>query len=84
MKIFATFANRKYDPNDVELVHAWDEYSFDNNPTGYEDTKREAVASLGDDLLHSITALIEIDAEPIYAALTGPVRTTGRVQLCSE
>lgn len=69
MKIFATFANRKHDPELIELVDAWDEFCFDENPTGFEDSKAAALGSWGDDLLRWVTVEIDVEAAGIYDAL---------------
>lgn len=84
MKIFATFANRTYDHEAVELLHAWDEFSFDENPTGYEDTKREAVASLGGDLFRWVTVEIDVEAAEIYEALAPTAQARGEVTSMGE
>lgn len=66
-----TFANRKYDPELPELIHAWDEYSIDENPIGYDDSKREAIKSLGSDLLRWVTVDVRIDDTHIIRDLMG-------------
>jgi hypothetical protein len=70
-----TFANRKYDPEVIELIHAWDIDGFMENPTGYEDTKREAIASLGSDLLRWVTVEVDIPNDAIRSALLGELPT---------
>jgi hypothetical protein len=60
MKIIATFANRKHDPEVVELVTAWDEYSVDENMSGWQEDKVKSLASWGDDLLNSVDVEIEL------------------------
>ncbi|MGZ6772568.1 MAG: hypothetical protein ACXVGA_08555 [Mycobacteriaceae bacterium] len=77
MKIHATFANRKYDPEVVELVHAWDEFCVDENPRGYNDSLRDDLASWGEDLLRWVTVEIDVEAAAIYEALD-PRRPTVR------
>lgn len=80
MKIFATFANRKHDPESVELIDAWDELCFDENPTGFEDSKAAAIASWGDDLLRWVTVEIDVEAAEIHDALMPTsVQTQGRI-----
>lgn len=69
MKIFATFANRKYDPDVVELIDAWDEFSADENYSGYEASRKAAIESWGGDLLRWVTVEIDVPAAEIYAAL---------------
>lgn len=77
MKIFATFANRKHDPEDVELVDAWDEYSVDENPGGFSDSRTAALNSWGSDLFRWVTVEIDVEAADIYEALD-PVSVTTR------
>lgn len=79
MKIIATFANRKYDPEVIELVHAWDEWQLDANPTGYEDSKRADLASWGDELLRWVTVEIDIQETEIYQALDPHPTVRGEV-----
>lgn len=79
MKIYATFANRKHDPESVELVDAWDEFCFDENPTGFEESKDRALASWGDDLLRWVTVEIDVEAADIYEALDPAITTRGHV-----
>lgn len=67
MKIFATFVNFKYDDELVELVHAWDEYTVDSNPGGYDRSKAEALASYGADVLQVVEVEIEVPMRGIYA-----------------
>lgn len=85
MKIYATFANRKYDPENVELIDAWDEYCFDENPSGFEKSKASAIASWGDDLLRWVTVEIDVEAAEIYEALMPTsVQTTGHLTHVGE
>lgn len=68
-----TFVNRHYEPEIIELIHAWDIDSLEENPTGYEDTKREAIASLGSDLLRWVTVEVNVPDQGIRDALLGEV-----------
>lgn len=80
MLIHATFITFASDPEVLELVHAWDEYSLDNNPTGYEDTKAEALATYGDDVGAKVTVDIAVNEEAIWKALRPHLRISGEVQ----
>lgn len=74
MKIIATFANRTYDPDVVELVTAWDEASVDENMSGWQEDKVSSLASWGDDLLNHVDVEIELGphaTEILYAHLKG-------------
>ena len=79
MIIHATFVNFTYDPEVVELVHAWDEYSLDNNPTGYEDSKREALATYEGTILNKVTVDIRVDENAIANALSPHLKLEGKV-----
>lgn len=69
--VVMTFINRKYDPETIEMIHAWDLDSLNENPTGYEDTKRESLALLGDDLLRWVTVEVEVPDQEIRDVLAG-------------
>lgn len=79
MKIYATFANRKHDPEVVELIDAWDEFCFEENPTGFEESKERAIASWGDDMFRWVTVEIDVEAADIYEALMPQVTARGHV-----
>jgi len=70
-----TFANRRYDAESVELIHAWDVYGVEEHPSGYEDTKREAIDSLGADLLRWVTVEVNVPVAAIRNALMGELPT---------
>ena len=84
MKIHATFANRKYAPEVVELIHAWDEFGVDENPSGYDETKRAEIASWGDDLLRWVTVEIDVEAADIYEALDPRPQVAGGITHVGE
>ena len=82
MKIHATFINRKYDPEEVEMVHAWDEYAVDENHEGFIASRQAELESLGDDLLNSVTVVIEVptdDIKVIRRILTDGHQVAGRL-----
>lgn len=60
MKILATFANRAYDPEVIELIDAWDEFSVDENYEGFIESRTKAIESWGRDLLRWVTVEIEV------------------------
>lgn len=70
-----TFANRPYDPEAIELVHAWDVAAVEDNPTGYEETKHGALAAMGTDLLHWVTVEVEVPDDSIRNILSGVLPT---------
>lgn len=70
-----TFANRKYDPEVIELLHAWDIYGVEENPSGYEETKAEAIASLGSELLRWVTVEVDVPDDTIRNALMAELPT---------
>lgn len=87
MRIYATFINFAEDPSVIELVHAWDEYALDSNPTGYEDTKREALATYGDGVLRSVTVTIALGAageRAIDEALNPTIELPGNIENIEE
>jgi len=69
MIIVATYANRTYDPDVIELVDAWDEYSVENNYEGWKKSRQDALNSWGDDLLRWVTVEIEVPMGEICKAL---------------
>lgn len=69
MKIIATFANRTHEPDAVELVCAWDEYSIDANYEGWVEDKQKQLGSWGNELLNSVDVEIEIDVTEIWKRL---------------
>lgn len=79
MKIIATFANRAYDPEEVELVCAWDEFSVDNNHEGWEADRRDSLASWGNDLLRHVTVEIDVEMGDIYEALDPRIKVRGHI-----
>src|SRR5690349_13750049 len=75
MLILATFANRKWDPeNSTELVVAWDEFSVEGNPDGYDQERDKALASWGDDLLRWVEVEIEVPMDEVDKVLGGTLR----------
>lgn len=84
MKIHAVFANRKHDPEEIELVTAWDEYSVDANPEGFADDVAKSLASWGDDLLRHVAVEIDVDYLPIYKALAQSLEVKGSLTIPSE
>lgn len=66
-----TFANRRWDPEVIELIHAWDIDGVEENPSGYEDTKRAEIESLGEDLLRWVTVEVNVPDALIREALLG-------------
>lgn len=71
MRIYATFVNFKYDPEVIELVHAWDEYSCDDNAEGYQASLERELASYDDEILNKIAVTLEVDEVPIRKLLSG-------------
>jgi len=69
VKIVATYANRKSDPDVVELVDAWDEYSVESNYAGWEESRQKALDSWGDDLFRWVTVEIAVPMGEIYKVL---------------
>lgn len=65
MIIHAVFANRKYDPEVIELVTAWDEFSVDENPEGWEEEVNKGLASWGEYLLHHVHVDIKVSDDVI-------------------
>lgn len=60
MRIYSVWGVRKYFPNEPELMLAWDEFSVDSNPEGYEAAVKQAIESWGDDLLAHRVIEIEV------------------------
>lgn len=70
-----TFINRRHDDEIIELVHAWDIDGVMENPSGYEETKREAIAAVGSDLLRWVTVEVDVPDVEIRSALLGELPT---------
>lgn len=67
--IFATFINRHYAPDEIEMVHAWDEYSRDDNPEGYQETQLAALNSVKPDILNCVVVQVVVDDNRIRELL---------------
>jgi hypothetical protein len=50
MRIHTVWATRTYSPDEPELLVAWDEFSIDAHPEGFEEEVTRALGSLGSDL----------------------------------
>ena len=48
--IHTVWATRKHEPETPELVTAWDEFSVDDNPSGFREDVVDRLASWGSDL----------------------------------
>lgn len=84
MDIYATFANTKDFPDEMELVAAWNEYRVDNNPDGYEAEVSKGLESLGDQLYRNVKVKITIstaDEMAIFDALNPKVEIKGQVDI---
>lgn len=79
MRIRATFINRSYDPTHIELVHAWDEFSIDDNPEGYEADLAEDLATYQPDVLKVVTVDIAIPYSALDKLFQIPVIQGGLV-----
>lgn len=77
--ITMTWAVRKHDPESPELVTAWDEYSIDANPEGWEEDKKKSLASWGDDLLRHADIVVYVPYEVIVNAVKPPTVRVGGV-----
>jgi hypothetical protein len=81
MIIHATFANRRHDPAVFELVDAWDEWSVDSNPEGFERSRQAALDSWGEDLLRYVTVAIEVPEDSIDSVLNPRIHVLGSIVL---
>lgn len=79
MEIYTVWGVRKVSPEEPELVTAWDEYSVDNNPEGYDEDVRRGLASWGDDLLTFRAIRISIPDSAVQAAF-GSTMIEGSVE----
>jgi hypothetical protein len=87
MRIYATFINYAEDPEVATMIHAWDEYAFYDNPTGYEDSKQAALAKDRDNLLNSVTvtiALGQAGEDAIHDALNPSIELLGSIENIEE
>lgn len=79
MQIYTVWATRKYASDEPELLTAWDEYSVDGNPEGFEEDVKKSIDSLGTDYLAHRVVVITIDSTLIDAAFL-PVKVEGTVE----
>lgn len=63
---------RGFEDQVPELMVAWDEYCLDNYPEGYEDEKRKAVESWGDDLVDQREIAIRLPLDQVENAFRSP------------
>lgn len=73
MRIYATFVNWKHAPKEIEMVCAWDEFSVDNNPDGYEKDRADSLKSYEPDYLHAATVEIIIPESQVVEILNRKV-----------
>jgi hypothetical protein len=70
MRIQALFATRTY--SEVpELVAAWDEYTIEGWPEGWENEKRASLAKMEDDLDTHIEVTLEVSQPQLEILLSG-------------
>lgn len=65
MQIHATFIRRKHEPREIELIHAWDSGSVDENPEGFHETRTRELVDIGTDLLDSVQVTLNVDRDAI-------------------
>lgn len=78
MILHTVWANRVHDPEELELVTAWDEYAVDANPEGFKEDWKSGLDSWGSDLLEYRHVEIRVDYLPILVAFNA-VQTQGVV-----
>lgn len=80
MRIHATFVTFKSGmPGDSpELLHAWDEYSIDSNPEGFDTTRTDALTSYGDDVDQVVDVVLEVPMKQLMERFT-PARIPVRL-----
>lgn len=70
MIIYATFVLHKpATEENFELVHAWDEYTIESNPEGYEETLNRELGVYGDDIVSRATVKIHVPHDAVMDAL---------------
>lgn len=79
LRIECLFANRKDSPDVVELLTAWDEYSIDENPEGWEKDKATRIDAVGSELLRWAVATITVDLDALTSMLNPETFITGSV-----
>lgn len=75
LDIYTVWATRKHDEGAPELLVAWDEFSVDNHPDGFERVIVAATDAMGEDLNEVRRITIRVPLETIEAAFDGPVIT---------
>jgi len=79
MKIVCLFGRTRCEENTApELLVAWDEYTLDCNPEGFEADCEKAKKSYGGDLVASRIVEIEVDEEEL-SALFAPANLKGKI-----
>lgn len=74
MRIYATFTASVDRPDEIELVHAWDEFCVDGNPEGYNQTRRAELAKYDEASYARATVTIDVPDDALVGALF-PART---------
>lgn len=70
MIIETLWIKRKYGNTPPELVAAWDEFSIDENPQGWQDACTKALDSIGDDLAEHRYIQIRANVSSVWAVPT--------------
>lgn len=69
MKIICLFITRSYEPDNPELLVAWDEYSIDNNLKGFDEECDKALKAVGNDILNKAYVTVKVDEDSIMKIL---------------
>ena len=69
MDIYTAWATRKdFESDAPELLIAWDEYTVDCNPGGFEEALEREVNAMGDELAELRRITIKVPQEALLAA----------------
>jgi hypothetical protein len=82
MDLHILFIQRKEDYAEQyapEALVVWDEHSLDENPEGFEDACKKAIADVGNELWASKVVRIRVDGNKIRKLLVGTPVVDGNI-----
>lgn len=66
-----------------EMMTAWDEFSIEGNPEGWDDARAQAIESWGDELEAHRVVIVTIDHDQVAAAFEEP-KIAGSVRMDAQ
>lgn len=68
MQLFTVWGIRNSEPDEPELMVAWDEFSVDANPKGFDSEVKKAIESWGSDLRAHRYITVNIPDKAVFDA----------------